>query len=144
MSSSHRAIRSAAFALAVAVGAAAGCGDAPTRPSSSAIVTFRVVNETFRVRLSTAAQVAAAEAAFAGNGPQLPMGRIVTGTDVNIGWSWHLEDVHFVDAAIEVCDGLPSHVEHDGTSFAQGTYCPWGARIVTIERGRSAARPSGT
>lgn len=132
-----------AVGLAIA-GFALGCEGGPTRPSANAIVTFRVVNETFRVRLSTAAQVAAAEAAFSGNGPRLPVGRIVMGAEVNIGWSWHLEDVQFADAAIELCDGLPSHVERDGVSFAGGTFCPWGARIVTIERGRSAASPSGT
>jgi hypothetical protein len=62
------------------------------------------------------------------------VGRIVTGTEVNIGWSWHLEDVSFAEATVEVCDGLPSHVERaGGPPFAQGTYCPWSARIVAIQ-----------
>jgi hypothetical protein len=32
---------------------------------------------------------------------------------------------------IEVCDGLPSHVQ-DGT-LAGDRYCPWGAEVVDIE-----------
>lgn len=109
------------------------CNGTPTAPSSEAVVTFRVVNETFRVLLTSPDQLAAARAAQAGDRVRIPIGRIVSGTQVNTGWSWHLEDVMFAFAAIEVCDGLPSHVEREGTQFAQGSYCPWSAVIVRIE-----------
>jgi hypothetical protein len=52
---------------------------------------------------------------------------------VNTGWSWHLVDITFAEAAIEVCDGLPSHVEREGPSFANGQYCPWSARVIDIK-----------
>ena len=109
----------------------AGCGS-PTAPSGTATVTFRVVNETFRVQLTTAAQIAAARAAQAGGRAYIPNGRIVAGMQANLGWSWHLEDVEFAEAAIEVCDGLPSHVEREGTRFGGGRYCPWSASVITI------------
>jgi len=31
-----------------------------------------------------------------------------------MGWGWHVEDVEFVEAAIELCDGRPSDVEREG------------------------------
>lgn len=96
-------------------------------------MTFRVVGETFRVLLTTPAQVAAARAAQAGGRASIPVGRIVAGAQVNTGWSWHLEDVEFAEAAIEVCDGLPSHVEREGAGFDSGRYCPWSARVIDID-----------
>jgi len=111
---------------------AAGC-DSPTRPKLPAVVTFAVATETFRVQLTTQAQLDAAEAARFGNGPQIPNGRIVAGTGVNTGWSWHLEDVEFADATIELCDGRPSDVEREGTGYGGGRYCPWSAVIVAID-----------
>jgi hypothetical protein len=110
------------------------CDESLTGPSSGWVVTFRVVNETFRVLLTSSDQLAAAQAAQAGGRAQIPVGVIVAGTQVNTGWSWHLENVTFAEAAIEVCDGLPSHVEREGTHFALGSYCPWSAVITKIER----------
>lgn len=110
------------------------CASSPTSPSREAVVTFRVVDEIFRVRLVTPEQIRAAEAAQAGRGPSIPIGRLRAGTDVNVGWSWHIVDVEFAEVTIELCDGRPSLVEQEGPGFAQGWYCPWGARVVSIER----------
>jgi hypothetical protein len=112
----------------------AGCDDSPTAPSRGAIATFAVDNETFRVRLIGDEQVAAARAAQAGGAANIPIGRIVSGAQVNRGWSWHLEDLAFVEATVEVCDGRPSDVERQGTRFGDGRYCPWTARITVIEQ----------
>jgi hypothetical protein len=120
-----------AAALVAALSLAA-CGDNMTQPSGPAIVTFRVVDETFRVRLTTAAQVEAARAAMSGGRARIPNGRIVAGTDVNTGWSWHLEDVEFAEFTIELCDGRPSDVEREGVRFGGGRYCPWSAVVVEI------------
>jgi len=111
---------------------ATGC-DSPIEPTLPAIVTFAVADETFRAQLTTEAQLDAARAARNGAGPQIPNGRIVAGTGVNTGWSWHLEDVEFADATIELCDGRPSDVEREGTGYGGGRYCPWGAVIVAID-----------
>ena len=121
-----------ASAAAVAAVSLLACGDSMTQPSDSAIVTFRVVDETFRVRLTTAAQIEAARAAMSGGRAKIPNGRIVAGTDVNTGWSWHLEDVEFAEFTIELCDGRPSDVEREGVRFGGGRYCPWSAVVVEI------------
>ena len=108
------------------------CGGSPTSPTDSAIATFAVGNETFRVQLVGAPQIEAARAAQAGGGANIPNGRIVAGTGVNRGWSWHLEDVEFAELAMELCDGRPSDVERQGPQYGGGRYCPWGARVVAI------------
>ena len=114
------------------VGAIACGGDAHA-PSLARTATVLVSGETYRIALTTTELVAAAEAAKAGVGPRIPNGRIVMGTDVNTGWSWHVEDVQFADVTIELCDGRPSDVERDGTRFGGGRFCPWGARVTAID-----------
>jgi hypothetical protein len=120
-----------AIVIAALAAILAACGS-PTAPSGLAVVTFRVVNETFRVELTTPAQLTAARAAQSGGRATIPNGRIVAGTQVNTGWSWHLEDVEFAEVTIEVCDGLPSHVEREGPRFGNGRYCPWSAVVASI------------
>jgi hypothetical protein len=113
---------------------AAACGDGtPASPSSGAVVTFSVGNETFRVWAATAEQIAAARAAQNGGSARIPIGRIVAGTQVNTGWSWHVEDVTFAEITIEVCDGRPSDVERQGTAFGGGRFCPWAAKVIRID-----------
>ena len=121
-------------ALAAWSGLLAGaCGsDSPTSPSA-ATAALAVGSETFRVALTSPQQVAAARAAQAGGAARIPIGRIVAGAQVNRGWSWHLEDVEFVEAAIELCDGRPSDVERQGPAFGGGRFCPWSARVVSID-----------
>ena len=121
--------------LVVALGLlAASCGsESPTSPSTMATVTLAVGTETFRVALTTPEQVAAARAAQAGGRARIPNGRIVAGTQVNTGWTWHLEDVAFAEATIELCDGRPSDVERQGPAFGGGRFCPWRATVIRIE-----------
>jgi hypothetical protein len=127
----RRSTLQSAAALAVL---AIACGDdAPTAPSSGAVVTFAVANETFRVGLTTADQVAAARAAQSGGRAKIPNGRIAPGTQVNTGWGWHLEDVTFAEITIEVCDGRPSDVERAGVQFGGGRFCPWSATVTRID-----------
>ena len=110
-----------------------GCDSSPSAPSSSAVVTFSVFGERFRVSLTGDEQIAAAHAAHAGGSARIPAGRIVLGTQAKTGWSWHLEGVAFAESTIELCDGRPSDVERQGTSFGGGRYCPWSATIVDID-----------
>ena len=127
---SGSAITAMVFIIAFAV----GCGDGtPNGPSQRAVVTFDVVGETFRVALTSPEQVAAARAAQAGGPARIPNGRIVAGTEVNAGWTWHLEDLEFAHSTIELCDGRPSDVERQGVGFGGGRFCPWSATVVRIE-----------
>lgn len=112
----------------------AACDESSTQPSSGALATIRVGTETFKIWLQRADQIEAAQAALAGGAASIPNGRIVTGAEFNTGWSWHLEDVTFTEAAIELCDGLPSAVEREGTGFGGGRFCPWTARVVAVDK----------
>jgi hypothetical protein len=108
-------------------------GDGPTAPSRGAVVTFRVVDETFKVQLLDKRQLDAAHTAANGGRARIPNGRVVAGASVNVGWSWHLEDVEFAELTTEVCDGRPSDVEREGVSFGGGRFCPWTARVISID-----------
>jgi hypothetical protein len=110
----------------------AGCDNPLSGRPPSAIATFAVADERFRVSLTGEQEIAAAHAAQAGGRARIPTGRLVSGTQVNTGWSWHLEDVTLAENTIELCDGRPSDVERQGTSFGGGRYCPWTATIVEI------------
>jgi hypothetical protein len=119
--------------LALLASSVAGCsGDEPTGPSQGAYVTFRVVDEVFRVHITDESQVEAARRAEDGGKASIPNGRIVAGSGVNLGWTWHLEDVEFAETAIELCDGRPSDVERQGVAFGGGRFCPWSARVIDI------------
>lgn len=99
------------------------------------VATFRVAGvETFRMRLTDADDIATAQQLLKGGRPLVPSGQVVYGyADVNTGWSWHIDpkSVAFSVAAIEVCDGLPSHVENH--QITSPYYCPWSALIQTLE-----------
>src|SRR5262245_1431071 len=122
----------AAVVCCVLVTCACG-GKPPTAPESTALVTFDVQSEMFRVALTSVDQVIAAQAAQRGGPARIPIGRIVSGTEVNTGWSWHLEDLTFAESTIELCDGRPSDVEREGARFGGGRFCPWTATIVRID-----------
>ena len=125
-------IRSVGFILALC--GLMSCGDGtPQGPSSGTVVTFAVANERFKVLLTSPGAIAAARLAQTGGPARIPNGRIVAGTQVNVGWSWHLEDVEFAEITIEVCDGRPSDVEREGVGYGGGRYCPWGATIVRVD-----------
>lgn len=108
-------------------------GDGPTAPSRGAVVTFRVADEMFRVHLFDERQIDAAHRAANGGRARIPNGRVVAGTGVNVGWSWHLENVEFAEFTTEVCDGRPSDVEREGVTFGGGRFCPWTADVISIE-----------
>jgi hypothetical protein len=115
---------------------APGCDGSPTDPSDDPVAVVRVGDETFRIRLDTPALQAAARAALMGGSASIPNGRILPGTDVNEGWSWHLTEVAFAEITIELCDGSPSMVEEAvqaGEEFGGGRFCPWSARVAAIE-----------
>lgn len=105
---------------------------APPAPDLNEVAIFLVGDEAFRFRLSTPALNNEAHELLATGRKRIPIGRIVQGTDVNAKWTWHLEDVSFADATIELCDGRPSDVEREGPGFGNGMFCPWFATIVGI------------
>lgn len=145
----RRPVISGALSLALAAllaASLAACGGAipagptptptPMPPAGEVLVTFRAADgRLWRQRLTDQEDVAIAREIAAGaRSHMIPNGRIVRGDpDLNAGWSWHLDpaDFEWADMAMEVCDGLPGHVE-DGT-LAGDRFCPWSAEVVAVE-----------
>lgn len=94
-----------------------------------------MVDEEYRILLTDPADIDIALRLLDGEeAPRIPNGLIVRGeTGVNVGWSWSIDpdSIEFADVTMELCDGLPSHVE-DGT-LTGDRYCPWGAELIAIE-----------
>ena len=55
----------------------------------------------------------------------------------NTPYSWHLDadEIQMAGVTIEVCDGAPSYVQAHRDEFIAtvGRYCPWGARLASIQ-----------
>lgn len=82
-----------------------------------------------------------AQEILAGGPSQIPIfGTLLDGRACDPQWTWHPDprDVAFADAAIELCDGLPSHIEADKDYWLNtvGSYCPWTAVVAAVDDGR--------
>ena len=101
----------------------------------SVIVTFKVVDEQYRVLVTDRRNVAIAHRLLDGKqAPSIPNGLVVRGDpSVNTGWDWHIDpqSFEFADATTEVCDGKPSFVE--AGTITSDYYCPWSAQVIAIE-----------
>jgi hypothetical protein len=110
----------------------AGCSD-PDDIEADFVVS--VGSERFVMRARDPETIRLARAQLTGQGRAFPIGPLLTGDGgFNAPWSWHLdpEAVRLTEAAVEVCDGLPSYVEAHRADFP--TYCPWSGRIVEERR----------
>jgi hypothetical protein len=107
----------------------------PRQSPEGAIVTFQVVDEQFRMLVTDPEQIEHVRELLEGKEEgMIPNAVIVRGeTGVNEGWSWSLDPgtLEFADMTMEVCDGLPSHIE-DGTLQTE-RYCPWAAEVVDVQ-----------
>jgi hypothetical protein len=106
------------------------CATAPTPvpAQEGVIVTFRVENEEYKIRLTDPADIENARKLLAGEeAPNIPNGVVVRGDpDVNVGYSWHIDP-----DSVEICDGRPSDVEKGAITSER--YCPWSAEVIAIE-----------
>ena len=128
---------------ALAVLALSACGDDEggddsdsESVSAPAVVTFEVAGgERYNVELVTDELVDHARRLLTGEAiAAIPLGRVVRDDpSVNTPWSWHIDpsSLTFADFTIEVCDGLPSHVE--GGLITSADYCPWSAKVIALE-----------
>ena len=118
-----------AAAALVAIVALSGC------VQKNPVATFQVVDETYKIELSTPELQQHARDLLAGEDvASIPNGVVVRDDpSVNAPWSWHIDPatLEFADNTTEVCDGLPSYVE-DGT-VTSDRYCPWGAELIAID-----------
>lgn len=94
-----------------------------------------VHGERFIIHILDRETIRLAEENLRGGNILFPMGELARGDGgFNRPWNWHLkpETVRMVEFSIELCDGLPSHIENDLDYWVETvkSYCPWGARIV--------------
>lgn len=101
--------------------------------------------DTMRIAVSdTAAIRMAREYVNTGQGPKLPIGRIVRGAGIDGRYPFHYEpaSVQFADLAMEVCDGAPMRTESAVLEFMRGatgelnptsaTWCPWSGYPIEV------------
>ncbi len=107
--------------------------------SGGILVTFDVNGETYSVFTTNEETITRVFAVQRGESQAtIPSGRLIRGgVFYNEPWSWHIdpEDVHMAEFTIELCDGIPSHVEENLDYWVDTVqrFCPWNARIVSIE-----------
>ena len=103
------------------------------------LVTFDVQGERYKIFITnedTIDQVFALSAGESNAG--IPSGKLLRGqVDYNEPWSWHIdsEDIVMAEMTIELCSGLPSHVEENLDYWVDtvGRFCPWTAKLVRIK-----------
>jgi aldose sugar dehydrogenase len=111
--------------------------------SGGAFVTFSIVAESLTVWVTDGPFIDRAQELLATGKVQIPVfGTLLDGADCDARWSWHPDpaDVVFADAAIELCDGLPSAVEADKDYWINtvGSYCPWAAMVTAVDDRRQS------
>ncbi len=115
----------------------AGCGDElPTEPLG-AYFTVDVEGERFKMFVTETETLRLARENLQGKNQHFPIGTIQFGhAGYNQPWSWSLvpATIRMTEAAIEVCDGLPSYVNEHVGEYVRVGYCPWGAKIVAEGR----------
>lgn len=108
-----------------------------TGAASGIIATFAVGDESFRAHVENPETIKQIWAVFRGQSTAtIPVGRLLPGEEYNTGWSWHLDpwDIQMAEVAIELCDGLPSHIEANLDYWLNtvGSYCPWNAELLEV------------
>jgi hypothetical protein len=77
-------------------------------------------------------QIDAARTAQAGGTARIPNGRIVSGTQVDTGWNWHLEDVSLFSKAQSNCATAVGPTLNSKDPLRGWPVLPRSARIVDI------------
>jgi hypothetical protein len=109
---------------------------APERPFPGRYFLVDVQGERFVMLVKDREAARLAEERMAGLNNMFPSGELARGDGgFNRPWSWHLvpETVIMAEVSIELCDGLPSHVE-SGLDYwvdTVGRFCPWSAVIIS-------------
>lgn len=103
-----------------------------------AYVNFRIVNESLTAWVTNGPFIDRAKELLAAGTHQIPIfGTLLDGRTVDPQWTWHVDpqNVSFADAAVEVCDGLPSHIEGSKAYWlgTVGSYCPWSAVVNAVD-----------
>jgi hypothetical protein len=105
--------------------------------TGGALIRFAIGNESLTVWVTNDSFIAEAERLRMAGERRIPSFALLDDTDCDPQWTWHVDpaSVAFADVTIEVCDGLPSHIENDKRYWLEtlGSYCPWSARVVSVD-----------
>jgi glucose/arabinose dehydrogenase len=109
--------------------------------TGGALINFGIVNESLTVWVTNGPFIDRAKELLATGARQIPIfGTLLDGRACDPQWTWHADpqNVSFADAAIELCDGLPSHIEANKTYWLEtvGSYCPWSAVVTAVDNRR--------
>jgi hypothetical protein len=113
--------------------------EAAEQLSGGILATFDVGGEEYSIFVTNPTAIADIFALQSGQSQaNIPSGKIIPQPAAyNAPWSWHIdpEDIQMSEFTIEVCSGLPSHVENDLDYWANtvGRFCPWSAELVSIQ-----------
>jgi hypothetical protein len=140
--STTRQLRSSSlfFTIILAALLLAGC-TSPESPEleGGILATFDVLGEEYSIFITNEDTIDDVFALEAGtSNATIPSGKLLRGqVSYNKPWSWHIdsEDIVMAEITIELCDGLPSHVEENLDYWVDtvGRFCPWSAELVDIE-----------
>ena len=106
--------------------------------TGGASIRFGIAGESLTVWITNGAFIDRARQQLAAGTRQIPIfNRLLDGQACDPQWTWHVDpqDVSFADAAIELCDGLPSDIEANKTYWlgTVGSYCPWSAVVTAVD-----------
>ena len=106
--------------------------------AGGALISFRIVNESLTVWVTNGPFIDRAKQLLATGTRQIPIfDTLLDGRACDPQWTWHVDpqNVSFADAAIELCDGLPSYIEANKAYWlgTVGSYCPWAAVVTSVE-----------
>jgi len=103
------------------------------------LATFDVQRERYKIFITNEETIAQVYSLRDGeSGANIPSGKLLRGkVSYNQPWSWHIdsEDIVMAEFTIELCDGLPSHIEENLDYWVNtvGRFCPWSATLVSIK-----------
>jgi len=107
--------------------------------TGGALVTFKIAgDEKLTLWVTDPAFIAAAKDKLTDGTTQIPMFEVLLdGTDCDAQYTWHVDParVSFTDFATEVCDGLPSYIEHNKSEWLNKVhnYCPWQSQVIAVD-----------
>jgi hypothetical protein len=118
-------------------GTASDAGALCSGRAGGALIRFEIGSEALTVWVTNDSFITEAQRLRAAGEQRVPSFALLDGTDCDPQWTWHVDpaSVAFADVTIEVCDGLPSHIENDKQYWLEtlGSYCPWSARVVSVD-----------
>ncbi len=106
--------------------------------TGGAMITFGIQSESLTVWVTNGTFIDRAKQLLTTGGHQIPIfGTLLDGAACDPQWTWHVDpqNVSFADAAIELCDGLPSYIEANKAYWlgTVGSYCPWSAVVRGVD-----------